>query len=316
MRYSGAMRWLLPLLLAVGCNRPFDAEAPRSEMPLPVEQAAAAPACELEAAPARVIQHVIIVSEDGLRPDAISPERTPNHVAMMRAGTTARVADTVVPSETLPAHASMLSGYPPSVHKMVWDRLDAAKGNIDVPTLFSIAHEHGLTTAMFIGKPKLEHLAQPGIDHFERPGFFCKTVGAAANRYLVEHRPGVMFVHFADPDDAGHGSGWMSRRYLRAAEHSDACLGELLAAVDEAGIADSTLIIVTADHGGHNRTHSGARRLVSDRHIPWIARGPGVPADAWLEDTVTTYDTAVTALAALGLPASSDMAGVARLEFP
>jgi hypothetical protein len=36
--------------------------------------------------------------------------------------------------------------------------------------------------------------------------------------------------------------------------------------------------------------------------IPWLAVGPGVLAGVTLTRTITTYDTAATALHALGLP--------------
>jgi arylsulfatase A-like enzyme len=103
---------------------------------------------------------------------------------------------------------------------------------------------------------------------------------------------------------------------MQGVVQSDRCLGKLLQALEDAGLADTTLVIVTADHGGHNRTHSGAKTIDVDRHIPWIARGPGVPVNAWIEATVDTVDTAATALAALKLPASPGMAGVSRIDFP
>ena len=305
-----------------GCNPPFEASAnaPRSYATTfagAESEVVVDPDLESVLPPPAPIQRVLIISEDGLRPDALSDDRTPVHAALMAAGTTARVADTIVPSETLPSHASMLSGYAPEDHGMVWDSFDADKGYIETPTLFSIAGEHGLSTAMFVGKGKLEHIARPGtIDYFQRPAFHCKAVVEAASEYIVEHEPDVTFVHFADPDDAGHRDGWMSKGYLEGVAKSDACLGTLLATLDDAGLADSTLVIVTADHGGHKRTHSGARKLESDRHIPWIARGPGVAAGAVLDTTVTTYDTAATALSALALPLPADLDGVPRLDLP
>jgi arylsulfatase A-like enzyme len=307
---------------AMACNPPFEtgAQAPRSYATTfagaEYEEVVIDPDLESVLPPPPPVQRVLIISEDGLRPDALSEERTPVHAALMRAGTTARVADTIIPSETLPSHASMLSGYEPADHKMVHDSFDHEKGYIEVPTLFSIAEEHGMSTAMFVGKGKLEHIARPGtVDYYQRPAFHCKAVVEAASEYLIEHKPQVTFVHFADPDDAGHRDGWMSKGYLEGVAKSDTCLGTLLGALDDAGLADSTLVIVTADHGGHKRTHSGARKFASDRNIPWIARGPGVAAGAWIETTVTTYDTAATALAALALPLPSDLDGVARLDL-
>jgi arylsulfatase A-like enzyme len=77
---------------------------------------------------------------------------------------------------------------------------------------------------------------------------------------------------------------------------------------------DTTLVIVTADHGGHGKQHSDGRVAV-DRQILWIVRGPGVAHDAVLDQTVETVDTAATTLAALGLPALPHMLGTARLTF-
>jgi arylsulfatase A-like enzyme len=122
-----------------------------------------------------------------------------------------------------------------------------------------------------------------------------------------------MFVHFSDPDEYGHASGWMSHAYLRGVHASDQCLAAVLAAIDASGLGDDTLVIVTADHGGHDRLHAGARRAI-DRTIPWIVRGPGVAGDTVLDADVSTMDTAATALAALGLPMPPTMAGMARVH--
>ena len=40
-----------------------------------------------------------------------------------------------------------------------------------------------------------------------------------------------MFVHFSDPDEYGHSHGWMSKEYITAVKHSDACLTTVLAAI-------------------------------------------------------------------------------------
>jgi arylsulfatase A-like enzyme len=69
---------------------------------------------------------------------------------------------------------------------------------------------------------------------------------------------------------------------MQAARASNRCLATLLAAIDKTGLADTTLIIVTADHGGHGKHHSDGHVAVN-REIPWIVRGPGLARDAGAE---------------------------------
>jgi bisphosphoglycerate-independent phosphoglycerate mutase (AlkP superfamily) len=185
-----------------------------------------------------------------------------------------------------------------------------------VPTIFSAAREHGLSTAMIVGKKKLRHIAGPeNVDHFERPSYLCGGVSRRAAEYFTTKAPDLLFVHFSDPDEYGHSHGWLSNEYVKAARHSDSCLGLLVDAIDASPMGRSTLIIVTADHGGAEHVHSNGR-IAANGHIPWIARGPGMIPGAVIREPVATFDTAATTLAALGLPELPQMRGVSRLLAP
>jgi predicted AlkP superfamily pyrophosphatase or phosphodiesterase len=293
-------------------------EVPAAPAP-PPHAAATAPVSPTPIAAAAVptpppIHHVVIISEDGLRPDALDETLAPRHVALMREGVTAREAETIPESDTLPSHASMLSGVGADAHGLWWNSYKADRGYIHVPTIFAAAHERGLSTAMIVGKPKLQHIAAPGtVDYYERPSYLCGGVSRRAAQYFVDTAPALLFVHFSDPDEYGHSHGWMSKEYADAVKSSDACLARMLSAIDGSVNADTTLVIVTADHGGHGFHHSGGRESAADRDIPWIMRGPGVPRGEKLDAMVSTVDTAATALAALGLPALPNMIGASRL---
>lgn len=285
--------------------------------PAPVTPVALTPAPEPPPPPPPPIapQRVVIISEDGLRPDVISEELTPRHMALLAEGARAKSAETIPQSDTLPSHASMLSGVGAREHGLWWNSYKSDRGFIHVPTIFSAAHDNGLSTAMIVGKPKLKHIASPGtVDHYERPSYLCGGVAKRAGQYFVKAKPDLMFVHFSDPDENGHSHGWMSPEYKKSVRASDKCLAKLLAAIDGSGLADSTLVIVTADHGGHGKKHSDGHVAV-DREIPWIVRGPGVGRGVLLDEDVKTVDTAATTLAALGLPALPNMRGTARLSF-
>jgi hypothetical protein len=277
--------------------------------------AAAAPALAPALAPvsgAQIpqVRHVVVISEDGMRPELIYQQqsRMQWHEQLYRNGAYSWKARTIRTASTLPSHASMLSGVDVNLHKLTWNNWRPAKGYIHAPTVFHTAEEHGLKTAAFVGKFKLRHILPAGtVDVFERPGYYCKKVSDEAARHIEREKPTLTFVHFSDPDEAGHSRGWMSESQKRAALAADACLGTIYRALERAGILDETLVIVSADHGGHNHNHSGA--LASDREIPWIAAGPRVRRGYNIRSSVSTMDTAATVLAALGLRPNTKLTG-------
>jgi predicted AlkP superfamily pyrophosphatase or phosphodiesterase len=133
-----------------------------------------------------------------------------------------------------------------------------------------------------------------------------KTVDAV-QAYLGRARPNLMFVHLADADYAGHLFGWMSWPYGRAVEAVDREIGELIRSADHAFGTGNYTLIVTADHGGHDRDHGSDDPR--DVTIPWVAWGKGVAVGKRLPDGIRTLDTAATALALLGLSAAPEVAG-------
>lgn len=262
----------------------------------------------------RRAKHVLIISEDGMPGGALDKKQLKWHEYLKKNGAFTTRALTIREASTLPAHASMLSGYHPSVHGLTWNNWRPKKGYIKTKSIFARARESGMTTAFFTGKSKLRHIVPPGtVGMYERPGYYCKKVAEEAAEYLVSDRPELAFVHFSDADELGHSKGWYSRQQWKAMEETDRCLGILFEALDKAGLAQDTLIIVSADHGGHNKVHSGGKLV--DREIPWMAMGPGVRPGFHMTENVSTLDTAATALYALGLPLPADIVGKPRLDI-
>jgi len=286
-------RWSLPLLLLAACQQVPHAVASSST-------AAEAKACVIAPAPPHrtIADHVIILSEDGLRPDALAQAKAPTHEALMREGAYTMKARTIRFASTLPSHASMLSGFDVPAHGLSWNSWQPSRGFIKVPTVFSVVEGAGEQTAAFVGKRKLGHILAPGSHTtFVNPGYLCRKVVPSAAAHFRESRPRIEFVHFSDPDSSGHSVGWMSEDQLTAIGHTDECLATLMEAI-KATDPGRTLLIISADHGGRGRNHSGARE--EDRLIPWIAWGAGVKAGHHIDGPVSTFDTAATALWALG----------------
>jgi phosphopentomutase len=170
---------------------------------------------------------------------------------------------------------------------------------------------------MAAGKSKFSMFDRPGVLDWK---FIPKTtkcetadvIGPAAE-IIRDHKPDVMLVHFPSVDNTGHAIGWASPEQTKAIEDADAAVGVLLKTLDEAGLTDSTLMIVSADHGGAGKNHGPDDPR--SRHIPWVAVGPHVRKHLDLTTyprlEVNTYDTFATCCWVMGIPPTvPDMDGV------
>jgi hypothetical protein len=241
---------------------------------------------------------VLILSIDGLRPDAIDLTPMPNLQNLMRESAYSLVAQTIFPSATLPSHASMLTGLCPDEHGVNWNDYIPGLGYANGTDLFDLAHVAGLRTVMVVGKEKLRQITEPeSTDVFE----FINDRDLVIAARVVELIPegfGLMFVHFPTPDWMGHAYGWLSPEQFSVLFRADEALQMILNALENAGMREDTLIIITADHGGHGTSHGSSQ--LEDMTIPWIVSGPGV-RHMVLPTAINTTDTAATAAWALDL---------------
>ncbi|MBA3889672.1 MAG: alkaline phosphatase family protein [Gemmatimonadaceae bacterium] len=263
-------------------------------------------------------EHVVIISIDGLRPDAIDKFGAKTLQRLMREGTFTLKAQTILPSKTLPSHTSMLTGVDADQHGITWntDEVDS-HGHVDVPTVFGLAKAQGFHTAAFFSKTKFHHLEAPNTIDYVRspkggmrdPMWLAPYTVSLVDDYLKKsaRSPNLMFVHIGEPDFAGHLYGWMSGMYRKAVVEADAAVAELLHDATTRFGAGNFTVIVTADHGGHGRNHGSSDPR--DTTIPWITWGKGVQAGATLPATVKTMDTAATALWLLGIHAPAEWVG-------
>ena len=244
-------------------------------------------------------RRVILISVDGLRPDAIASAPMPTLITLAENGASAFDAQTVYPSVTLPAHASMLTGLSIEAHGLNHNDNPTVCEPISAPTFLTSAAQAGFSTAMVVGKEKFCLFNQTElVDYtFAREG--DRSVVDRAIE-LIEADTQVLFVHLPNADYFGHSTGWMSDTYLTELQNTDAQIARLIDAVDAHGTRDETLIIVTSDHGGHDVGHG--TDLPEDMTIPFIIAGSNVTAGTIVED-VRNADAAPTLLAALGIDA-------------
>lgn len=248
----------------------------------------------------RVTDHVIVISVDGLRPDAIAKFDAKTIERLMARGRYSLTAQTIAISKTLPSHTSMLTGVDSDVHGVTWNSDKSGEfGHVEVPTVFRLARAAGCTTAAFYSKSKFNHIDAPEtIDHVRGPkGGVIPWNSGKVTDLVLDHletaRPNLMFVHLADVDFAGHNFGWMDHTYGMAVRQADAAVARILDAADKAYGVGNYTVLITSDHGGHKKSH-GSTDLV-DTTIPWIVAGAGVQRGDSLSG-IRTMDTAATVL--------------------
>ncbi|NLG28655.1 MAG: sulfatase-like hydrolase/transferase, partial [Chloroflexi bacterium] len=237
---------------------------------------------------------------------------TPTIDSLMARGRWTLSALTVMPSVTLPCHMSLFHSVDPGRHGIVTNLWTPQVR--PVPGLFDIAHRAGIRTGAYYNWEELRDLWRPGaldVAFFWRD---CRSlagdrrVAAEAARSIAADGVELAFVYFGYPDECAHRHGWMSAEYLEAVSNADACLGEVLASLGE-----GSTVIVTADHGGHERSHGSD--LPEDMTIPLViapADGTATGGDGEMAGDVSILDVAPTIVRLLGLSAPEEWEGRAR----
>jgi hypothetical protein len=199
-------------------------------------------------------QKIVLVVIDGLRPDAVTPERMPVLSALMTRAWRAESASTVRPSITVAALTSLGTGVSPKRHGLRSagiGSLTRLRGLRPLPTeLRRLGVESTIVIPELSGGPRWIAGA------LLRLGGATRLVMAPADpaRLMdtaMRHIGGNMAREFVvaymnDADIAGHAWGWMSQPYLQAAATIDRALTQLAPLVDD----PEALVIITADHGG------------------------------------------------------------------
>ncbi|MEJ7590779.1 MAG: ectonucleotide pyrophosphatase/phosphodiesterase [Planctomycetaceae bacterium] len=270
--------------------------------------------------PVPAIDRVLIISVDGLRPDLLLRGEMPRVRGLCKTGSFSFWAETTPEAYTLPCHVSMLTGTPSEKHGVTWNEyMEESYSN--VPTLFEVAKQAGFSTAMVAGKMKFIVFLKPNtVDHFYLPPDEPVTDWAVAERaesILHQHQPQVMFIHLPSVDTIGHEFGWGSPEQMAAIAQADEAVGLVLDALADLKLIDSTLIILTADHGGAEKSHDTDDPR--SHFIPWIVSGPSLHQDYDLtrtnRKTIRTEDTFATACAFLGIQPADEVLGKPVFEI-
>lgn len=233
---------------------------------------------------------VLLILVDGMRPESLYNIRQAQE--MKKKASYTMNAKTVIPPVTLPCHMSLFHSVPPERH--------GTTTNVYMPQvrpvrgLFEVIVEKDKKSAFFYSWGELRDISKPASTSFT---YFIKgrdigydkandILTDEAISYIKNNYVDFTFLYLAEVDEVGHKYGWMSEEYMDAMQKSWDNIERIISTLPE----DYT-VIVTADHGGHDRVHG--MDIPEDMTIPMFFMGKDFESGKELKN-VSIMDLAPT----------------------
>ena len=281
------------------------------------------------------IQNVVLISIDTCRADYLScygyPRKTTPNIDTI-ADNSIIFENVISPVPlTLPAHASMLTGTIPPCHG-IHDNFNywLSPSNI---TLAETLKDNGFTTAAIISAFVMD--SQFGLnqgfdiyyDRFdrqanqpedsERPG---RQTSLLAQKWLEQHKDQrfFLFLHYYDPHTKYEppepfASTFADNLYAGEIAYTDYCIAQVIQKLKDLGLFDSTLLIITGDHGEmlgeHREQEHGYFIYQSAIKVPLIFKLPQQRKSKNIKNTTSLIDIVPTVCSLLDIQPPSQVQG-------
>jgi len=232
---------------------------------------------------------VLLILADGMRPDALSQCGNDYLCRLAEQSLSTFEAKTVMPSVTLPCHSSLFYGVEPARHGITTNTWMPMVRPID--SLFDVIAKAGGTCGSFFNWEQLRDMWSPGsVDmscfvNLQSSKNTDAMLTDLASGYICSKKPDFVFLYLGMTDEEGHSSGWMGEKYLNSVKNVNIMARTIIERIPK----DYT-VIVTADHGGHDRCHGSD--MPEDTTIPLIIKSrlvtPGKLENADIRDIAPT----------------------------
>lgn len=250
-------------------------------------------------------KHVILIGLDGWGAYSIPQADMPTVKKLMENGSYTLEKRSVLPSSSAVNWASMFMGAGPELHGYT-------QWGSQTPELTSrVLNEHGIFPTVFqllrdarpdaeigclyewkgikylVDTLALSHHAQ-APDYEQYPEALCSM----AESYIKEKHPTLLAVCFDNPDHVGHQSGHDTPEYYAKLKELDTYIARIVQAVEDAGMLEETIFILTSDHGGIDKGHGG--KTMAEMQTPFIISGKGIRQGVEFHESMMQYDVAAT----------------------
>ncbi len=256
-------------------------------------------------------EKVLLILVDGMRPDSLEVCGHPFINKMKEAGSYTAEAQTVMPSVTLPCHMSLFHSVPPDRHGILTNTYTPQVRPIN--GLFEQLRQSKKSCGFFYNWGELRDLAKPGsiaCGYYVSGNIYTyktanEKITDEAIKYINSSNPDFTFLYLGYTDEAGHAYGWMSDEYIQSVYESWDSIEKIVSS-----IPDDYTIIITSDHGGHDRSHGSD--MPEDMTIPLFIKGKAVTPAVELKN-VNIIDIAPTITKLFGVEAADEWEGKSLL---
>ncbi len=219
---------------------------------------------DVSAAERVTYKHVVVVGVDGMG-NFHNNCSTPNMDKILKNNPNAAWTDYCLASDpniSAQCWTSMLTGVNPNIHGITNDHVENPSftySNANWPTLFKLIRQSRPNAKMgcyssWMGPSNGMVEAGLNVDTL-CTSYNDAALATASVSYIKENKPEFFFCVFNDVDAAGHSYNWCSDQYYETLTKVDGYVGQVYQAVEDAGMLDDTLFIITTDHGGWTNGH-------------------------------------------------------------
>lgn len=249
--------------------------------------------------------HVVLIGLDGWGAYSVEKADMPNLKKLMAEGSYTLKKRSVLPSSSAVNWASMFMGAGPELHGYTeWGsqtpELPSRVVDEDgiFPTVFGLLHradpkaEIGCIYEWDGIRYVVDTLALTYDKHVAEASKEPDATARYAAEYIQRAKPNLVGVIFDNPDHVGHADGHDTPAYYQVLTKLDGYIGQIVAAVKEAGMLDDTVFIITADHGGINKGHGG--KTMEEMETAFIISGKNIKKGYNFTESMMQFDVAPT----------------------
>ncbi len=295
--------------------------------------------------------NVIIVTMDTTRADHLSvygyPENTtPSLSRLAGKSTVFERCLTAVPI-TLPSHTTIFTGLYPPTHGVRDNNSFYVPDRVD--TLAEILGRAGWQTAAFVGAFPVssifnldqgfdlydDRFSYPteGFDRFQpqKQIFYAERKADKVTREAIKwlegdhsKTPFFLWLHYFDPHQPQDPPPFFQELFPQSAYDAEIAfvddgIGAVLRTLEDKGLAEDTIVIITADHGESLGEHGEETHAIllydATLRVPLIIHDPRHSLRRRVTPLVRTIDIMPTALDLVGLEIPSDIQGESLLPL-